>query len=111
MAYDEELAARIRELVGDEPALTEKKMFGGLAFLIGGNMAIGASGQGGLLVRVDPDQSDELVATTSARPMEMRGREMAGWLRVDSDDVREQPELERWVALGTTYAKSLPPKG
>jgi TfoX/Sxy family transcriptional regulator of competence genes len=111
VAYDEELAARIRELVGDEPALTEKKMFGGLAFLIGGNMAIGASGQGGLLVRVDPDQSDELVATTSARPMEMRGREMAGWLRVDSDDVREQPELERWVALGTTYAKSLPPKG
>ena len=111
MAYDEELAARIRELVGDEPALTEKKMFGGLAFLIGGNMAIAASGQGGLLVRVDPDQSGELVATTSARPMEMRGREMAGWLRVDSDDVRERPELERWVGLGTAYAKSLPAKG
>ena len=111
MAYDEELAAEIRELVGDEPALTEKKMFGGLAFLIGGNMAIAASGQGGLLVRVDPDQSDELVATTSARPMEMRGREMTGWLRVDSNDVQEQPELERWVALGTAYAKSLPPKG
>jgi TfoX/Sxy family transcriptional regulator of competence genes len=106
VAYDEQLAARIRELVGDESALAEKKMFGGLAFLIGGNMAIAASGQGGLLVRVHPDQSDELVATTSARPMEMRGREMAGWLRVDSDDVRE-----RWVALGTAYAKSLPPKG
>jgi len=111
VAYDEQLAARIRELVGDEPSLTEKKMFGGLAFLIGGNMAIAASGQGGLLVRVDPDQSDELVATTPARPMEMRGREMAGWLRVDSDDVREQPELNRWVGLGTAYARSLPPKG
>jgi TfoX/Sxy family transcriptional regulator of competence genes len=110
VAYDEELAARIREHVGSEPALTEKKMFGGLAFLIGGNMAIAASGQGGLLVRVDPLQSDDLVATTPARPMEMRGREMAGWLRVDSDDVREQPELARWVELGTTFARSLPPK-
>jgi len=110
VAYDEELAARIRELVGDEPALTEKKMFGGLAFLIGGNMAIAASGQGGLLVRVDPAQSDELVAATPARPMEMRGREMAGWLRVDGDDVRQQPELARWVALGTAYARSLPSK-
>ena len=110
MAYDEELAGRIRELVGAEAALTEKKMFGGLAFLIGGNMAIAASGQGGLLVRVDPDQSDELVATTSARPMEMRGREMAGWLRVDSDDVQEESELSRWVELGAAYAKSLPPK-
>jgi TfoX/Sxy family transcriptional regulator of competence genes len=110
VAYDEEVADRIRELVGSEPTLTEKKMFGGLAFLIGGNMAVAASGQGGLLVRVDPDESDELVATTPARPMEMRGREMTGWLRVDSDDVREQPELARWVELGTTYAKSLPPK-
>jgi len=111
MAYDEELADRIRELLGSERALTEKKMFGGLAFLIGGNMAIAASGQGGLLARVDPDESDELVATTPARPMEMRGREMAGWLRVDSDDVREQAELARWVELGTAYARSLPPKG
>ena len=110
MAYDEELAGRIRELVGSEPAVTEKKMFGGLAFLIGGNMAIAASGQGGLLVRVDPDQSDELVATTPATPMEMRGREMAGWLRVGSDDVREQPELAHWVELGTNFAKSLPAK-
>jgi TfoX/Sxy family transcriptional regulator of competence genes len=110
VAYDEELAARVRELVADEQALTEKKMFGGLAFLIGGNMAIAASGQGGLLVRVDPEQSDDLVATTPARPMEMRGREMAGWLRVESNDVRQQPELARWVELGTTYARSLPPK-
>src|SRR5205809_6002498 len=110
MAYDEELADRIRELVAGESTLTEKKMFGGLAFLIGGNMAIAASGQGGLLVRVDPSQSDELVAATPARPMEMRGREMAGWLRVDGDDVRHQPELARWVALGTAYARSLPSK-
>jgi TfoX/Sxy family transcriptional regulator of competence genes len=110
VAYDEDLAARIRELVGNESGLTEKKMFGGLAFLIGGNMAIAASGQGGLLVRVDPARSDELVATTSARPMEMRGREMAGWLRVDSDDVQDQAELARWVELGTKYARSLPAK-
>ena len=86
MAYDEELAGRIRDLVAGEKGLTEKEMFGGLAFLIGGNMAVAASGQGGLLVRVDPAESDELVASTDARPMEMRGREMAGWLRVDAGD-------------------------
>ena len=83
MAYDEDLADRVRELIAREPKLTEKKMFGGLAFLIGGNMAIAASGQGGLLVRVDPDKSDALVSTTKARPFEMRGRSMQGWLRVD----------------------------
>jgi len=110
MAYDEKLAARLRELVGDEPGLTEQKMFGGLAFLIGGNMSIAASGEGGILVRVDPERSDELGATTAARPMEMRGREMRGWLRVDSDDVATKRELGRWVELGTTYARSLPPK-
>ena len=110
MPYDEKLADRIRELIGGEPELTEKKMFGGLAFLIGGNMAVAASGQGGLLVRVDPAQSDALVATTNARPMEMRGRPMQGWLRVDSDDVRTPSELAKWVDLGTTYARSLPAK-
>jgi TfoX/Sxy family transcriptional regulator of competence genes len=110
MAYDEVLAERIRELVEGEPGLSEQKMFGGLAFLIGGNMAVAASGQGGVLVRVDPAESAALVATTSARPMEMRGRLMAGWLRVDPDDVRTRPELARWVQLGTTYARSLPPK-
>ena len=109
MAYDEELAERIRELVA-ERGVTEKKMFGGLAFLIGGNMAIAASGQGGILVRVDPAQSDKLVASTTARPMEMRGREMQGWLRVDTGDVRTKRQLEKWVKLGTTYARSLPPK-
>jgi hypothetical protein len=110
VAYDEELAARIRELVADEPGLTEKKMFGGLAFLIGGNMAVAASGEGGVLVRVDPAGSDGLVATTSARPMEMRGREMRGWLRVSADDLRTRRQLSKWVALGTTYARSLPAK-
>src|SRR5215218_6084397 len=100
MAYDENLADRIRELIAGETDLTEQKMFGGLAFLIGGNMAVAASGQGGVLVRVDPAESDALVATTSARPMEMRGRQMQGWLRVAPEDVRAGPELARWVRLG-----------
>ncbi|HET7651383.1 MAG TPA: TfoX/Sxy family protein, partial [Acidimicrobiales bacterium] len=84
MAYDEELADRIRALVAGERGVTEKKMFGGLAFLVGGNMAVAASGQGGLLVRVDPAEGDRLVRTTKAEPMEMRGRSMSGWLRVDA---------------------------
>jgi hypothetical protein len=110
VAYDEELADRIRKLIGDEPALTEKKMFGGLAFLIGGNMAVGPSGQGGILVRVDPEESKQLVETTTAYPMEMRGRKMTGWLRVDSADLAEDDELAKWVDIGTTYARSLPSK-
>ncbi|HSE81476.1 MAG TPA: TfoX/Sxy family protein [Gaiellaceae bacterium] len=110
MAYDEELANRIGDLVAGEPGVTEQRMFGGLAFLVGGNMAVGASGQGGILVRVDPEQSDALVATTSARPMEMRGRQMKGWLRVDADDVGAESELATWVELGTAYARSLPAK-
>jgi TfoX/Sxy family transcriptional regulator of competence genes len=110
VAYDEKLADRIRDLIGSESDLTEKKMFGGLAFLIGGNMAIAASGQGGVLVRVDPAQSDKLLATTSARLMEMRGRRMQGWLRVDPKDVRTKRQLATWVELGTTYARSLPAK-
>jgi TfoX/Sxy family transcriptional regulator of competence genes len=110
MAYDEELAGRIRELLGDRPDLTEKKMFGGLAFLIGGNMAIAASGQGGILVRVDPGKSAELVATTPAELMEMRGRSMAGWLRVDTADVADDAALSEWVDRGAGFAASLPPK-
>ncbi|HEU4899932.1 MAG TPA: TfoX/Sxy family protein [Actinomycetota bacterium] len=110
MAYDEDLANRIRELVGGESGLTERKMFGGLAFLIGGNMAVAASGQGGVLVRVDPARSDALVATTNAHLMEMGGRQMAGWLRVSPEDVRTKRQLAKWVALGTTYARSLPAK-
>jgi TfoX/Sxy family transcriptional regulator of competence genes len=110
VAYDEQLAARIRDLVAGEPDLTEKKMFGGLAFLISGNMAVAASGQGGALVRVDPAQSDDLVATTSASLMEMRGRSMQGWLRVDSEDLGTKRQLVKWVELGTAYARSLPAK-
>ncbi|HEV8166763.1 MAG TPA: TfoX/Sxy family protein [Actinomycetota bacterium] len=110
MTYDEDLANRIRELVGGEPDVREQRMFGGLAFLIGGNMAVAASGHGGVLVRVDPDRSDSLVATTGAELMEMGGRRMRGWLRVDPDDVRGRRELAKWVKLGTTYARSLPAK-
>jgi TfoX/Sxy family transcriptional regulator of competence genes len=110
VAYDEELADRIRELLGVQSGLTEKKMFGGLTFLIGGNMAVAASSQGGVLVRVDPAQSERLVTTTNARLMEMRGRRMQGWLRVDPEDVRTKRQLAKWVELGATYARSLPAK-
>jgi TfoX/Sxy family transcriptional regulator of competence genes len=111
VAYDEHLADRIRELVGGEADLREQKMFGGLAFLIGGNMAVAASGgEGGVLVRVDPAASEKLVATTSARPMEMRGREMHGWLRVAPEHLTAKRELAKWVELGVAYARSLPPK-
>ena len=110
MAYDEALADRIRDLLPDNADVTEKKMFGGLAFLVGGHLAVSASGQGGVMVRVDPAESDALVAKSNARPMEMRGRMMQGWLRVDTDDVRTKRQLEKWVKLGVTYARSLPPK-
>lgn len=110
VAYDEALAERIRELLDDERGLTEQKMFGGLGFLIGGNMAVAASGQGGMLVRVDPEQSEKLLATTNARRMEMRGRQMRGWLHLDTEDVRTKRQLAKWVKLGTTFARSLPPK-
>lgn len=110
MAFDADLAARLRELLAGEPDLTEMKMFGGLAFLVQGNMAVAASGQGGILVRVDPAESNRLVQTTNARLMEMRGRVMQGWLRLDSCDVGTERQLARWVALGTGQARSLPPK-
>jgi TfoX/Sxy family transcriptional regulator of competence genes len=110
MAYDEDIADRLREMLAGEPNLTEQKMFGGLAFLINGNMAVAASGQGGVLVRVDPAESDELVARTSAHPMEMRGRPMQGWLRVDAEDVATEDQLGEWASRGTAYARSLPAK-
>ena len=110
MAYDEELANRIRELIGSEPGLTEQKMFGGLAFLIGRNMAVAASGQGGILVHVDPEQSDKLLAGGNAHLMEMRGRRMKGWLRVDAVDVQTKSQLAKWVGVGVGYARSLPAK-
>ena len=109
LAYDEALAVRIRELVGQERYLTEQKMFGGLAFLINGNMSVAASGQGGVLLRVDPADGARLRAM-GAKAMVMRGRSMDGWLRVDADAVRTKRDLERWVKRGVDYAKSLPPK-
>ncbi len=110
MAYDEELADRIRELLATDHDVAETKMFGGLAFLIGGNMAVSASGQGGLLLRCDPDATDALVGQPHVSRFEMRGRAMDGWLRVDAAAVETQDELERWVEVGVDYARSLPPK-
>jgi len=110
MAYDEVLAGRIRDLIGPDPELTEKKMFGGLAFLIRGHMAISASGQGGVLVHVDPERSDDLVATTVATTAVMRGHEMPGWLRVAADHLGTDEDLSGWVEIGIAHARSLPPK-
>ena len=110
MAYDDELAARIRSLVSREDGVEEKKMFGGLSFLIGGNMAVAASGQGGLLVRVDPAESARLVETTPAEEMVMRGRSMTGWLRLESAEVAADDELSAWVERGVEFARSLPAK-
>jgi TfoX/Sxy family transcriptional regulator of competence genes len=110
MAYDEDLANRIRELVAGEPCVTERRMFGGLAFLVGGNMSVAASGQGGLMVRVAPEDTDALLTKPHARPFEMRGREMRGWLRVDREGVRTKRQLAPWVKRSVTYARSLPAK-
>jgi hypothetical protein len=110
VAYDEDLADRIRELVAREEGVTEMKMFGGLAFLINGNMSVSASGGGGLMLRVDPGESDALLHRPHTRPFVMRGREMRGWLRVDDEGVRTKRQLAPWVARGVAYARSLPPK-
>jgi TfoX/Sxy family transcriptional regulator of competence genes len=110
MAYDEDLADRIRALIAAEPDVTEQRMFGGLAFLVGGNMSVAASGQGGLMVRIDPEDTDALVAMPHAQPFEMRGRAMQGWLRVDAEGLRTKRQLEPWVRRGVAYARSLPPK-
>jgi hypothetical protein len=110
MAYNEDLADRIRELLSGEKGLEEKRMFGGLAFLINGNMSVAASGQGGLLVRVPPEDADQLVARKHVSPMVMAGREARGWLRVDDDGVKTKRQLQGWVSRGVGYAKSLKPK-
>src|SRR4051794_29784916 len=110
MAYDEDLANRIRELLAGEAGVTEKKMFGGLAFLIGGNISVAPSGQGGVVVRVDPAQNHELVAQPHAGAGVMRGRAMQGGLRGDDDGVRTKRQREPWVRRGVGYAGSLPPK-
>ena len=111
MAYDEALAERIRALLAGEEGVTEKKMFGGLAFLIGGNMSVSASGQGGLLLRCEPAQTADLVQEPHASTAVMRGRPMEGWLRVDADGVQSDEELRKWVTRGVGYARSLPAKG
>ncbi len=110
MAYDERLAERIRELLDAEPDVTEKKMFGGLAFLVDEHMAISASGQGGVLVHVDPADTDRLVSTTHAEVAIMRGRPMNGWLRVQTEHLQTKRQLAKWVELGVAAARSMPPK-
>jgi hypothetical protein len=110
MAYDEDLANRIRELIADEPDLTERRMFGGLSFLIGGHMSVAVSGAGGLLVRFDPEQTETLRAKPHTDPFVMRGREMSGWLRVQPEGVKTKRQLRPWVTRGVAYARSLPPK-
>ncbi len=108
MAYDAHLADRVRELLVDGSPVTEQRMFGGLAFLIAGKIAVTASSQGGLLVRVDPAHADRLLATTNARPMEMKGRVIKGWLHVDGDDLRTERQLAPWIAIGAAAAQDAP---
>ncbi len=110
MAYDEELADRVRAIVETERGLTEKRMFGGLAFLIDGNMAVSASSRGGLLLRVDPARTEELIQSPAADRFQMRGREMDGWLGIDRSGLQTDSELERWVSIGIAFARTLPPK-
>lgn len=109
MAYDVEVADRLREILASEPEVTEKRMFGGLAFLVAGHMAVSASSQGGLLLRVDPAESDALTADPRASRFVMRGRDMAGWLRIEIDACATDDELNRWIQHGVRCARSLPP--
>ena|SRR5690349_9485516 len=110
MAYDEDLADRIRELLGAHRGVEEKRMFGGLAFLINGNMSVAVSGGGGLLVRVPPDDTEKLLTRRHVEPMVMAGRETRGWLRVTAEGVRTKRQLQSWVTCGVDHARSLPPK-
>jgi TfoX N-terminal domain len=110
VAYDEELADRIRALLATDDDVVEKKMFGGLAFLIGGNMSVSASGQGGMLLRCDPEDTESLVRDPHAERFEMRGRAMDGWLRIEPEGFGSDADLKRWVGVGVAYARSLPPK-
>src|SRR5690349_2915330 len=110
MAYDEDLADRIRELVGGEKGVEEKRMFGGLAFLINGSISVAASGRGGLMVRVPPAETEKLLAREHVEPMVMAGRETRGWLRVSADGVKTKRQLQSWVSRGVDYVRSLPPK-
>lgn len=111
MAYDLELANRIREALQEESALSERRMFGGLAFLLHGNMAVAAMSKGGLMVRIDPTRAESLVREPHVRRFEMRGRQMNGWLQVDAETLETDGDLRRWVSHGVDYARSLPAKG
>jgi len=110
MTYDELLANRLRECLQDEAGVTEKRMFGGLAFLVNGNLALSASGRGGLLLRVEPGQTESLAAKPHAGPFVMRGRELDGWLRIDPEGIRTQRQLIRWAKIGVSYARRRPAK-
>lgn len=107
MAYDDQLAARLRDVLTGEPGLTEKRMFGGLAFLVDGSLAVSASSKGGLMLRVDPRDAESLLGEPSVQPFEMRGREMAGWLWVQDDAVATDADLRRWVGLGLARARAV----
>src|SRR2546421_487929 len=111
MAYDEDLADRIRELIASEDGYTEQKMFGGIGFMIGGHMAVGVSGEGGLMIHCSKEETEALLAKPGARPFEMRGREMKGWLRVDAESVSTKRALEPWAIQGVAFARAWPPKG
>ncbi|MBT8249724.1 MAG: TfoX/Sxy family protein [Acidimicrobiia bacterium] len=110
MAYDDQLAERVRQLLPGDRTFSEQAMFGGLAFLVGGHMAVVVSGKGGLMVRTDHDVAQACVAKGSARFAEMRGRNLRGWLRIDPDGLKTDQNLARWVELGTNFATALPPK-
>ena len=111
MAYDKDLADRIRQLIGVESAVSEKEMFGGLAFLLSGNMALAARNAGGMMVRVDPAEVDRLILSDGAHTVEMRGRRMKGWVHVTPEQLRHERDLAHWVGQGVSYARSLPPNG
>lgn len=111
MAYDTDLAERIRDGLADQPDLTERAMFGGLAFMTRGHMTVVVSGEGGIMVRVDPSRSTDLVETTPAEFAVMQGRELKGWLRLDADAVADDGELALWVGHAVRYSATLPPKG
>ena len=110
MAYDADLADRIRELLGPLRGVDEKRMFGGLAFLINGNMSVAVSGRGGLMVRVSPNDTEKLLGRAHVSPMVMAGREVRGWVRVGADGVKTTRQLTDWVNRGADYARSLPRK-
>lgn len=110
MAYDEDLANRVRELVLTERGVTERRMFGGLAFLINGNMSVAVSREGGLMLRIEPVETEAMLRKPHAEPFEMRGRAVQGWLRIEVEGLATKRQLERWVARGVGYARSLPSK-